>query len=332
MEDSRSLAEKVIDGDVDIRNYDINNDFDFDDIEKLLGAGIVSPGELAESLAAYFILSGALTFEDRPFADFSHPRQIFLLEQGAVPTDDLSAATFFELREADGWLELLAENADFDAAAPWEKIRDNASADSWFRFLARRPEHADKADWERISQYGSFDACFDMLAEQPEFYERCHCKDELLDATENQLWVDLITRQPGFADVCGLSRFEESELAEILRLRPKLTRKLDWGDDRPVKLVIRKYAANPKTNDVTARNGAWIAFRLPEILKELKMSPAATDDIAEKTMRRREGNAGIWSSATAGNLATKLNRRFRKEGLPFGVEIKQPQCGKNRGC
>ncbi len=326
VEDSRTLVEKIIAGDADIRDYDVNNDFAFADIEKLMDAGLVSPGELAETVAGYFILTGALTFEDRPFADFSHAYRILLLDQGVVPSDELSAATFFELREADSWLELLAENADFDAAAPWEKIRDNASADGWLRFLAHRPEHADKADWKRISEYGSFDACFDMLAERPEFYERCFCRDELLDAAGNRRWVDLITRQPGFADVCGLSRFEGPERAEILRLRPELTRKFDWGGDQPVKLVIRPYAANGGT----ARNGAWTVFMLPEILKELKLAPAATDDIVERALKRRESNAGIWSAAAAGKLAAKLNRRFREAELPFGAEIKPPHRGKNR--
>ena len=317
MEKLGILAEKVLAGSIDVACCDVDNDFNDAELEALLKAGLISPGDFCESRAAELIMTRVLTFEDRPFAGFSHDYRIWLIASGDAKEKDCDAETYIGFMTAEYWLKLLGENPDADAEAPWEKLRDDASADSWFRFLARRPEHADKADWKRICEFGSIYRCIDMLMEQPELYEFCHCKDQLLHGADRYWRFELVKHQPVFADVFDLSEFDRYERAEILTHRPELVRKFDWEGDRPVKLVV----VNRTVGDNPAGRRDWhpaFTIALRSILQKLNLSDMAYG-LAGRIADSRESSAGIWSLSFAGELVQTLWREFHDSELPLAV-------------
>ena len=316
-ENGKSLVEKVLAGSIDIAQCDVNSDFDDAEIERLLKAGLVRPEDFTESRAAELIMTRVLTFEERPFAGFSHDYRTWLIASGDAKPEDCDAKTYIGFITAEYWLKLLETNREADAEAPWETLRDDASADSWFRFLSRRPEHADKADWARICEFGSIYRCFEMLGEQPGLYEFCQRKDQLLDGADKYCWLELIKQQPGFADVYDLARFDRYERAEILMHRPELVRKFDWTGDRPVKLVIvnRTLGENP------AAKCSWhpaFTVALKEILQALNLSDMA-GSLVERVVHSQENSAGIWGTAFAGDLVQMLQQAFHEAEIPLAA-------------
>ena len=312
-----TLTEKVLAGSIDIISCDVNRDFNDAEIERLLKAGLVRPEDFSEYRAVELIMTRVLTFEERPFAGFSHDYRTWLIASGDAKPEDCDAKTYIGFITAEYWLKLLETNRGADAEAPWEKLRDDASADSWFRFLSRRPEHADKADWARICEFGSIYRCFEMLGKQPGLYEFCQRKDQLLDGADKYCWLELIKQQPGFADVYDLARFDRYERAEILMRRPELVRKFDWTGDRPVKLVIvnRTLGENPGAK-LSWHPAFTIALR--SILQALNLSDMA-GGLVERIVHSRENCAGIWGTSFAGDLVQMLWQEFHEAELPLAV-------------
>ncbi len=171
-EDLRTRIEKVLNGDVDIADCDINNDFDDEEAGKLLDAGLVRPEDFSEPRAAELIIEGVLSFDARPFEEFSPYQQLRLLAGNAVSAEEFRKRANLDDYDADDWLALVAERPEFAARAPWEKLRNGANTGGWFKLLARRPEFADKADWTYLSREGLARNVFELLEAQPDLYDR----------------------------------------------------------------------------------------------------------------------------------------------------------------
>jgi len=78
-----------------------------------------------------------------------------------------------------------------------------------------------------------------MLAKQPALFAYCPDKEKLLDA-DSALWVELLIKQPGFAEIYPMKDLDKvDEVEHLLRHRPELTGRLSWDKDNPpVKLFI----------------------------------------------------------------------------------------------
>ena len=320
MEETKTLAEKIIDGDADIRDYDLNCDFDDEEAGKLLEAGVVRPDDFSEPRAAELIIEGILDFDARPFEEFPPWEQRHLLAGGALTVEEFRARA--DLAEYDGgdWLTLVAECPEFAARAPWEKMRAEARPTEWFAFLARRPEFADNADWERICRDGLVSDAFRMLKEQPQLYERMLCKDELLEA-DSKYWVELIIRQPGFAEIYPVETLDEVDEIELLLLyRPELARRIPWdADNPPVKLVV--------VNGSAPCRGRCAEVR--KLLRESLLLPDwAAGGRADLVTEERETFVGIYDRRSAKRMAAEFRRGAKAARLPLEIRMEKLEDGK----
>ena len=144
MEEERSILEKILDGEASLGDYDLDSDFDHEEICKLLEAGIIEPRDLSDGRASDMILDGSLSYDEYPFENFTHYEQVRQLEQEVISREDFKAKAELEYYDGDDWLLLLDVWPELDAEAPWDMIRDEARAESWFDFLASHPEYADR--------------------------------------------------------------------------------------------------------------------------------------------------------------------------------------------
>ena len=319
MEEFKTLAEKIIDGDADIRDCDINHDFDDEDAGKLLAAGVVRPDDFSEPRAAELIIEGVLDFDARPFKEFSSYQQLRLLAGSAITGEEFRARANLADYDAGDWVELVAECPEFAADAPWEKMRTEARPGEWFTLLARRPEFADRADWERICRDGFVRDAFRLLKYQPQLYERMLCKDELLEADSNY-WVELIIRQPRFAEIYPVETLDEIDEIELLLLyRPEFARRIPWDDDNPpVRLVV--------VNDAAPYRGHYDEVR--GLLRSALLLPDwAAGERTDLVTEERETFAGIYDRRSAKRMMAEFRRGAKAARLPLTIRMEKLENG-----
>jgi len=310
--DLRTLAEKVIDGDVDIRDCDLDHDFEDYEVKMLLEKKLVRPADFWDWRAAELIIAGVLSFADIPFAEFPVDEQLDLLEGGAI-----SEAEFRKQVRLDdfrhSWLRLVAVCPAFAADIPWDEVRRDADPHDWFAFLGRHPEFADKADWERICRDGYLSDAFDMLKKQPQLYEKLLFKDELM-AADSRYWVDLIIARPEFADVYPVENLDEvDEVGELLLYRPELARRITWQEDNPpVKLFVLNSAAPFYGHYGEIRNILQESFFYPT-----HVAGDRTDLVTENA----ETFAGIFSTRSAQLMARYFRKAVREAKLPLAIRM-----------
>lgn len=95
-----SDVEKILAGEEDIKDCNIENDFDNEEIEELIAEGIVAPRQLSQWRASDLIIDGILSYEEYPFDNFSSYEQLRQLEQGAI-----SMEMFFKLADLESFDE-----------------------------------------------------------------------------------------------------------------------------------------------------------------------------------------------------------------------------------
>lgn len=213
MEDERPIMEKILAGEANLSDYDLDSDFDDGELCELLDAGVIVPRDLPDGRASDMVISGMLSYDDYPFGRFSNYEKVRQLEQGVISRDEFKAKAELEDFDGDDWLSLLSVWPELDPEAPWEMIRNEARADQWFEFLSFRPECAGKADWKRIFEQGRAEKYFKMLAKQPALYEFCPDRKKLLEA-DPVYWADLLIRQPDFAKIYPGKDLDEEAIHE----------------------------------------------------------------------------------------------------------------------
>jgi len=318
MEEFKTLAEKIIDGEADIRDYDVN-DFDVDEVEKLLEAGEIRPEDFSESRASELVIEGVLDYAARPFEEFSPPEQLRQLANGAIAVEEFRKRANLADYDSYDWLELVADCPEFAADAPWDRLRAEAIPGEWFRFLSCRPEFADQADWERICRDGFARDVFRMLEYQPDLYERLLCKDELLEA-DSKYWVELIIRQPRFADVYPVENLDEADEVELLLLyRPELARRIPWEKDNPpVRLFV--------TNDAAPFRGHYDEVR--ELLRSsLLLTDWAAGERADRVTEDGETFVGIYDRYSARRMMAEFRRVVKAAHLPLTIRMEALENG-----
>ena len=319
-EDLRTPAEKIIAGDADIGDYDVNRDFDDDEAGKLLDAGLARPEDFSEPRAAELIIEGVLNFDARPFEEFSPYQQLRLLAGNAITAEEFRKRADLAGYDAGDWLALVAECPKFAADAPWEKLRAEATPRDWFAALARRPEFADRADWAYLSREGFARDVFKLLKAQPDLYDRLLCKDELMEA-DSRYWVELIIRQPRFAEVYPVETLDEVDEVELLLLyRPELARRIPWeADNPPVKLVV--------VNAAAPYRGRYDEVR--QLLRSALYFPGwAAGERTDCVTEERETFAGIFDTRSAKRMAAEFRREAKAAQLPLTIRLEELNNGK----
>lgn len=324
MEDERTILEKILDGEATLGDYDLTLDFDHDEICKLLEAGILDVRDLPDGKASDMILDGSLSYDEYPFENFSHYEQVRQLEQEAVSREDFKARAELESYDGDEWLQLLDIWPELETEAPWEMIRKEARAESWFDFLSFHPEYADKADWKRIFEEGKMKKYFDMLAKQPDLFAYCPDKEKLLEE-DSALWVELLIRQPGFAEIHPLKDFDKVyEIEHLLLHRPELAGMLTWEEDNP---PVKLYIVNNMPDGMKKffPDSAWFvstekSMAIQKILQDIlfygKQDAERQANVIAHDCRTF---AGVFSTRTAESIMKNFESAVAESRLPLSI-------------
>ena len=325
MEEERTILEKILDGEANLGDYDLDSDFDHEEICRLLEGGIIEPRDLSAGRASDMILDGSLSYDEYPFENFPPYEQVRQLEQKVLSREDFKAKAELEFYDGDDWLLLLDVWPELDAEAPWKMIRDEARAESWFDFLATHPEFAEKADWKRIFEAGKTQKYFDMLAKQPALFAYCPDKKNVLEA-DSALWVELLIQQPGFAEIYPMKDLDEvDEVEHLLLHRPELTGMLNWDQDNPpVKLFIAN--ENPERMTFSPERAWFISTKMsPVIGKILSEVLFYNQEDAERyaniIAHSAETFAGVYSTRTAEAIVKNFQAAVEKNALPLTIRM-----------
>ena len=325
MKEERSTLEKIIAGEANLGDYNLNTDFDHDELRSLLDAGLIEPHDLSDWTASNMIIDGLLSYDEYPFEKFTNYEKVRQLEEGAVSMEEFKEKADLELFDGDDWLVLLGVRHEMDAEAPWEMIRDEARADQWFDFLSTRPECAEKADWKRIFKEGKPAEYFNMLGKQPALYEFCPDKKRLLES-DSALWVELIIHQPEFAKIYPMKDLDEvDEVEHLLLHRPELTGMLTWDEDNPpVKLFIAN--AKPDLMEFSPELAWFFSTEMSPVLQkilkeELFYQKRDSERHANLIAHRSETFAGVYSTRTAEVIVKNFQTAVAKNDLPLTIRI-----------
>ena len=329
MEEEHSILEKILDGEASLGDYDLDSDFDHEEIRTLLEAGIIEPHDLSDWRASDMILDGSLSYDEYPFEKFTHYEQVRQLEQEVISREDFKAKAELEYYDGDDWLLLLDVWPELDVEAPWDMIRTEARAESWFDFLSSHPEYGVNADWKRIFETGKTKEYFSMLAKQPALFAYCPDKKVLLEE-DSALWVELLIKQPGFAEIYPMKELDEvDEVEHLLRHRPELTGMLTWDKDNP---PVRLFIANGKPELMTfSPELAWFISTekspvIEKILREILFyQKQDAERYANIIAHRAETFAGVYSTRTAEAIVRDFQATAAEAGLPLTIRTESVQ-------
>ena len=132
--------EKIIAGITDIKDYDISNDFDGDEIEALLEEGIIKGTDLKSWRASDLIIDGVIGYDAYPFEKFPPDEQLRQLLYCAIEPSAFLAKADLDFYDADEWLFLLKLIPHLSDRAPWEMLKTDGSKESWQELLEKHPE------------------------------------------------------------------------------------------------------------------------------------------------------------------------------------------------
>ena len=140
MEEKMTEVEKIIAGITNIKDYDISNDFDNDEIVELLEAKIIRATDLKEWRASNLIIDGIISYKDYPFERFSPAEQLRQLHCCAIEPAAFLEKADLDFYDADEWLFLLQFLSYLAGRAPWEMMRREGSEQSWEELFEKHPE------------------------------------------------------------------------------------------------------------------------------------------------------------------------------------------------
>ena len=333
MEDERTIMERILEGEANLSDCDLDSDFDDSELLELLDNGIITLRDISDWRASDLVISGLLSYDEYPFERFSNYEKVRQLEQNAISREDFRAKAELESFDGDDWLALLGVWPEMDAEAPWDMIRSEARADQWIDFLSIRPECAEKADWKRIFEQGKPEEYFKMLVKQPALYGSCPDKTKLLEA-DPAYWVELIIRQPEFARIYPMKDLDKADEVEHLLLhRPELTGMLTWDkDDPPVKLYITNNM--PDGMKRFFPDSAWFVSteKTPVIQNILQTVLFHGKQDAERLANVIAHDcvtfAGVYSTRAAEDIMKKFEATVTESKLPLSIR-KEDNDGKN---
>lgn len=327
-----SAYDELLAGEGNIRNYDIDNDFDDAELENLLACGKITLRDIGIGRKSDLLIAGVLDYSQCPFDDFPPLEQIRQLENDAISPENFLRQANLAGYECGEWFSLLAILPSLTDRAPWEKMRNEGSVPEWMELLAQRPEFAQFADWKKLAEKGSPNIFFQLFAKQPGLYRKCVNQQELLEA-DSRLWAELIAKQQVMADIYPLDTLDEVDEVEFLLLhQPQLVDRIHWDKKNPpVKLYISN--RNPESMGEMDPSAAWfftaeIAETLSPILRETLFY---TRDDARKQANiighNEETFAGIYSKKTADAVIRNFREAVTKADLPLTIRMEKQSNG-----
>ena len=104
-------VEKILAGITRISDYNIEIDFDNNEIEELLENGIIKASDIGISRASDLLIDGVIDYEQYPFDDFSVYEQLRQLEHNAISLEDFVKQADFDIfdDEEKAWFKELEE-------------------------------------------------------------------------------------------------------------------------------------------------------------------------------------------------------------------------------
>ena len=140
MEENMTEIEKIIAGITNIKDYDISNDFDCDEIETLLEEGIIKATDLKSWRVSDLIIDGVIGYDAYPFEKFPPDEQLRQLLYCAIEPSAFLEKADLDFYDADEWLFLLKLIPHLSDRAPWEMLKTDGSKESWKELLEKHPE------------------------------------------------------------------------------------------------------------------------------------------------------------------------------------------------
>ena len=135
-------CEKILAGTAKIEDFDLDTDFECEELGRLLEAGVITPREISLWRASDLIIDQIVDYSTVPFEDFSPDEQIRQLFYHAIAPEEFAKRVDLDWYDADEWLELLALMPEFADRAPWETLRGEGSDKKWEELLKASPEFA----------------------------------------------------------------------------------------------------------------------------------------------------------------------------------------------
>ncbi len=135
-----SEIEKIIAGIANVKNYDISNDFDNDEIKVLFEEDIIKATDLKSWRASDLIIDGVIGYDDYSFEKFSPDEQLRQLLYCAIEPSAFLEKADLDFYDADEWLFLLKLIPHLSDRAPWEMLKEDGSEESWKELLEKHPE------------------------------------------------------------------------------------------------------------------------------------------------------------------------------------------------
>ena len=132
--------EKIIAGITNVKDYDISNEFDNDEIVELLEEKIIKATNLKAWRASNLIIDGIIGYNDYPFEKFPPDEQLRQLHWCAIEPSEFLEKADLDFYDADEWLFLLQFLPYLADRSPWEMMRQEGSEQSWKELLERHPE------------------------------------------------------------------------------------------------------------------------------------------------------------------------------------------------
>ena len=319
-------CEQILAGKSDIRNYDIDNDFDNQEIEQLLGNGIITPRDIGMLKASDLIIDGILDYNTYSLTDFPPYEQIRQLENGTVSPEDFLRQTELETFDASDWLYLLQVLPGLTESAPWEKLNAEGSVSGWMELLARHPECARFADWRKLAEKGTPENFFKLLEQTPGLYVHFSNKPELLTEDSGR-WAELIAVRPEMAEIYPPENISRPEDVRFLLLhQPQMLDKIKWNEDTPP-VSLHIVNTDPEILEEIQPELAWflssdISDALRPILKKiLSYNQVDTRRQANTIGHNQETFAGIYSTRSAKNIITDFRKAAEAANLPLTIKM-----------
>ena len=104
-------VEKILAGITRISDYNIEIDFDNNEIEELLENGIIKASDIGISRASDLLIDGVIDYEQYPFENFSVFEQLRQLEHNAITLDDFVKKADWDIFDDEemAWFKKLEE-------------------------------------------------------------------------------------------------------------------------------------------------------------------------------------------------------------------------------
>ena len=321
-------CEQILAGRSDIRNYNIDNDFDNREIEQLLDSGIISPRDIGMLKASDLIIDGILDYDTYSLTDFPPYEQIRQLENGAVSREDFLRLTELETFDAGDWLYLLQVLPGLNESAPWEKLQAEGSVSGWMELLARCPESARYADWKKLAEKGSAEDFFRLMEQTPELYPYFSNK-EALQAADSGRWAKLIAVRPEAAEVYSPENISRPEDVSFLLLRrPEMLDKIRWNEDTPpVSLHITN--AKPEILEGIRPELAWfLSSDISDVLRPVLEKVLSYSEVDARRQANAIGHsmetfAGIYSTRNAETIIADFRKAAAAANLPLTIRMEE---------